>query len=384
MKKSLIAITGAVLGLSFFVVTAQPALAANKHINSETSKPALLAKNETHKGALYATGEVVEINGTVDGDVYCAAQKVVITGTVKGDVLCGAQLIDIKGTVEQDVRLAGQVINITGNIGRNVSVLAQVVSVDNTATIAGGLNGAGQVFNVLGNVAGDIALGADKFSLSGTAGADVDLGVAGIELKDGAAIKGNLNYASDEKISIPEEAVSGNISFTENEKINNEHREGLVAMKIILGIAVAIMVSTAVLVMIAPRYFEKSYKKFHSEIGMSLLVGAVVALTTPVLLLMLVLTIIGLPLAGIGFTAWALVLMLSYAFASYYLGRLAFGKVVNNSILVALGGAALLAILSIIPFVNFIVIPLALIAGTGGLVLTVVNGYKKPTYKLKG
>ena len=45
----------------------------------------VVATGETHTGALYASGEVVRIDGTVEGDVYCAAATVEITGTVNGD-----------------------------------------------------------------------------------------------------------------------------------------------------------------------------------------------------------------------------------------------------------------------------------------------------------
>ena len=67
---------------------------------------------------LYMTGSTVTVKGRVTGDVVASGQVVRIEGVVEGDVMAAAQAVVITGEVHDDVRIAG----ITLKLGESASV----------------------------------------------------------------------------------------------------------------------------------------------------------------------------------------------------------------------------------------------------------------------
>jgi cytoskeletal protein CcmA (bactofilin family) len=90
---------------------------------------------------LFAAGADVDVSGTVKGDVYAAGGTVRLAedSTVDGDIAIGAGEAVIAATIGRDARLAGGDIRLTGNVGGNVDVTAERVSVGPVARIDGRL-----------------------------------------------------------------------------------------------------------------------------------------------------------------------------------------------------------------------------------------------------
>lgn len=86
----------------------------------------------------------------------------------------------------------------------------------------------------------------------------------------------------------------------------------------------------------------------------ALLVGFVAAVTVPIVLVVLLITIIGAPLALLGALIWLLMTLATFVYASFFLGRL----ILRNSrppVVMALLGGVILIIALHIPWVNILV-----------------------------
>lgn len=136
-----------VLVLLFFLLVT-PAFA----MTVRTSQAVTVGKDEVVTGTLFAGGNTVTIDGTIHGDLLCGSQSVLITGLVDGDVICAGQSIHIDGAVTGSVRAAGQSIEIAGPVGRNVTIAAQTLMLDRSSTVSGEVLFAGQTLTNLSGV----------------------------------------------------------------------------------------------------------------------------------------------------------------------------------------------------------------------------------------
>jgi hypothetical protein len=70
----------------------------------------------------------------IDDDLFIGAQNVVIDGTVNGDVFVGAQTVKINGTVNGNVHAGANLLSVSGTIN---GVGAATVNIDKSTTIGG-------------------------------------------------------------------------------------------------------------------------------------------------------------------------------------------------------------------------------------------------------
>lgn len=375
----------AVIGLLGFGVAVPTASAVSTFATNEAENGAVtLAKDETKDGSYYAAAQSVTVDGTVNGDVYCAGQDIYINGTVNGDVLCAGQRVTIRGAVTGDVRTAGQMVEIAGTVNGTVSSFSQQTTITNGAAVKGSLNGGSQFVTINGIVEKDVVLGAQELSVGGQVKGDVNAEVQKLVLAGSPAILGNLSYSNHKELSVDKSRVSGTVNYSPVKRGGHDDGGNLAIafMSFTLFALFAAVVSAVVLVALAPRYYERSFAIVNKKLGNTILAGVGVLLGAPILAVMLMITGVLLPLGIVLLVACVIIHILAFSFTSYYAGRWIFATVVRHSILVMFAGAVIVAILMLIPFVGMLVFIAMHVLGTGGLVLTAINGYKKPSYKL--
>jgi len=191
---------------------------------------------------VYVTANNFVLDGTVKGDLIVFGQTITINGTVEGDLIAAGQSIIINGTVTDDARIAGALLQIgkTAIIGSDVVAGGASLEAQKGSAIDGELVvGAGQTL-LDGKISGDVLAGTGALELNGEFGGDVNAQVGnpeeggpppsmymsqsginfptvkpGLNIADGAKIKGNLEYTQSKDIKIPANAVSGKVTRTE-------------------------------------------------------------------------------------------------------------------------------------------------------------------------
>lgn len=380
MKKRIALVTALIAVFGWLFVVGQPAYAVST-FNTKDSGDVVVDKDAVHNGSYYAGGQNIIINGTINGDLYCAGQTVKVNGTVNGDVICGAQKIIINGTVKQDVRSAGQLITIAGQVGGSVSAFGQDITVSKNATIGGDLNGAGQTFTIDGIVGRDVAVAGSELAIDGLVKGNVNGSFETVSLTSKPAIMGSLDYGGQTSQKLADGSVIGEVTFNQIDTSSYNSQDNKSAMLVFYGLlAMSIVVTATVLSLLMPRYYERSFAIARKKIGMVVLVGIAVNAALPIVAIALMFTGVGIPLGVILLVGLALVQLLSFSFAAYYLSRALFGQVIHNVVPLMVVGAAILAILLVIPFAGVVAYIAALVFGTGILVSTVTNGYQKPLY----
>jgi cytoskeletal protein CcmA (bactofilin family) len=284
------------LFILFISVFALPAPVSAKVMMQEKGN-ITIPSGETIDDDLFVAAETVEINGTVNGDVYAGAGTVRIGGTIKGALVVGT----------------GDLTLTKATIANSLIVGAGNVTIDDASKIGGSLiSGAGDIKNS-GVVVRNVMIGAGSIYLNGPIGKEARLGAGTIELGSKFKLNGDLTYALGDESSVLTQnetaAISGETSrFTPPEKSKAEMdkaREDLRAFGKVIGTFWMIFsfVSSLLFGLLLLRFLPKTMDGIANIIGAnaskSLGIGLLIVVLAVPTLLVTMLTIIGIPLAGL-------------------------------------------------------------------------------------
>lgn len=339
-----------------------------------------VSKNQGVEGTLWSSGRTIDIAGTVDGDIFCAGQNVTISGSVEGDIICAAQTIRISGAVSGDVRLAAQTVNISSAVGGNASIAAQSFSLEQEGSIGRDLSAAATEINLNGDVGRDAALGADNAFVTSAIGRNIKAGVDSLRLESTAKVGGDLTYTSDKDVVVARGAqIAGTTHRYEPPQENQRGALSKIGLILNLYMVVALMLIAFAFVLLLPRMFHDVTDVAVAGPLKTFLVGLVAALLFPVLFLALLFTIIGIPLALFLLLVWLVVIAFGWMFFSYYIGRLVLREQ-RNAIILMLAGALIVLIVSLIPYIGFVMSLAAIWMGIGMVLLRLRGYYARPVY----
>jgi len=303
-----------------------------KQENFKQGELVTLPAGETINRDFFAFGERVEISGTVNGDVYTAGGIVIVDGKINGDLLAAGGTLTISGDVSQDVRAAGGQVTISGKIGRNLTVGGGNVDITDSAKIGGSLvAGAGNI-NIAAPIVKDARLGGGNVTLSSSVGGNLDASVGSLRITSKASVDGNLTYWSTEDASIdPAASISGEVvkHFIDQVKPSPAKTLGILAgINIFLTLisAISTLVLGLLLIKLFPGYTQSVVNKLRKRPWASLGFGFLGVIVIPVVFVLLLITVVGIPLALILAGSYLITLFIVRIFAMRLIGQLIFER----------------------------------------------------------
>jgi hypothetical protein len=327
-----------------------------------------VASGQQVNKTLFVAGQTVDIGGTVNGDLFCAAQNLTLTGTINGDIICAAQSAQISGVVNGSVRIIGQNVTVDGIISQNLSAVGQNVTLDTNGKVTGDASIVGQTTVDNGLIGRDLAVVAKSVTINGTISRDVQSIDTSLTLNGNAKINGNLSYTSQSLLSQQGGAiVVGNISHS----LPKAHQFFLAGHRwwLALYLLVAMLMAAFVAVLLLPQIFQRASDTLIREPLKTFLVGLVTSIVTPIVVVLLFVTVVGLPLGIVLLLLWLLALALTAPFAVYGLGRILLQRVTDNAIYFMLLGAVILLLLLFVPILKILVGLLTVWFGLGIIVM---------------
>lgn len=365
------------LPLFFFV----PSIHAQKRQPVITELP----MNQTVNKDYFATGDSVRVMGTVNGDTYAAGGNVDVSGTVNGDLLVAGGNIVITGVVKNDIRVAGGNITLSGaKVGGNITVVGGQIIFDKQTTIDGSVTGAGGNFTFYGPVKKGMTIAGGQVTVANGVGGDLLAGVGNLSLADGASVDGSLTYWSDSKAQISQGAsVSGKISQeipVRHEKEPQKAAAGLVGLFFFLKFTDTLMllIIGILMTLLLPNYMAEASEFMESKFWVALLIGLVGVVVTPILLVLLMLSVVGIPLALFLFVVYFFLMWFVRIFPILAIGKFAISKLGNNTASrpwAYVAGLVIYIILSIIPIVSSLTDIAVLLTGYGTFLAMKKNYY---------
>jgi cytoskeletal protein CcmA (bactofilin family) len=287
-----------------------------------------LPSEEKIEDNLYTFGEEIEIAGEVDGDLIGFSNKIIIDGEVNGDLIAIAQEIIINGKINGDLRIAAQSITINGEVKRNTNLLGFDISLGENAKLKKDLLVMGSQGNIKGEIGGDLHGAMENLNIHGNIEKNVFLFFKDfpnsqqrpIVVSENANIKGDLNYTANNVGRIENiEKIEGEINHKVPQKANTEFKT-INAWLDIFSIFAALVIGL-VIISLFPKKTNELLKELQNKPGLKILIGAGIMFLTPIICFILLITIIGLPLAFLVFGALIALSYISKIIISIFIGE---------------------------------------------------------------
>lgn len=346
-----------------------------------------LGVSDTVAGDFVTAAGNVELGSNVEGDVYTAGGNVAIRREVNGEVLALGGNVALLSNVRDDLYAAGGSVQLDGEIGGDVKAAGGHLSLSPEANIEGRASLVGASIEVRGRIGKSLKAMGDVIRLGGEIRGDVDLTAREVEILPGAKIQGKLRYRSPQPAQIdPTAIIEGGVSYLPMEIERGAATAGKVAG--ILGVVLALAglaLLGGLLLALFPNFVQAASRTLGSEPGKSLVLGFALLVSLPVAVLLLFVTVIGIPIGLAVLLLYPLALLLGYLAVAFYAGDkgltlLRRGRASASARFTAfLFALILLALLTGIPLVGGLIAFLSVLSGLGAWMLylyRMVSGQK--------
>ena len=317
MNKSL-AFSGASLLISALIIPVV-AFAAELRVGESPS----FSSSETIQKDLYLAGGNVTSSGKVNGDLAVGGGNILINGAVSQDLFVGGGSIAIVSDVGDDVRAGGGNIIINGKVGNDLVVGGGQTSVTG-AGVGGDVLWAGGMLRVDAPVGGNMQLAGGEVVINSHVRGNVSFKGQKLTLGKDAVIDGNLDYSAQKEATMEVGAVvKGQTNF---EQLKNAppkmSGKGIIAILsvLFLGKFLALLVFALALGLFFNRYSAVLVGNAVTQPLLEMGRGLIVLIVLPVVSVMLLVTLIGVPLGLLGLIAFATLLLIASPLAAIILG----------------------------------------------------------------
>jgi cytoskeletal protein CcmA (bactofilin family) len=340
---------------------------------------------------LYMGGGQVRPTAPVEGDFLAVGGKITIDQSVKGDAMLAGGSIEVRAPVGDDVRAAGGDISIESTVGGELYVTGGNLAVTKTAKVSGPATLWGGTVTIDGKIDGPLVVRAQRIVLNGEVANNARLTAEDIELGPESKISGALSYAVAGEIKKAAGATIGG-STTRDDEQNDQRGDGRSEgwerswqrhMELNnpgwvgpLFTFFAMLACAAVFLLLFPGFSARATDKVNASPWLALVVGIGALLGVPVLAGLLILTILGIPVAIAVLAFFPFLLLVGYVVGVLFVSRRAQqalhrGPAPSFGVTIGFFALALLLVMLLarLPFVGVLALFLITMVGVGACLL---------------
>lgn len=325
---------------------------------------------------LYVAAGMLSIGGNVEGDLVAAGGRAVVGGNITEDLLLVGGDAIVIGNIGEDARVAGGNVTLSGNVGGDLVTAGGNVQVASTSTIEGDVVAGAGVLIIDGIVNGNVKVGSGALIINGQINGDIEAEAEEVQFGKNAIVAGDVTYKAFTEAKIEEGAqLNGTINFEERERgtVNQQAGEAIFAfigaawlVKLLMQLAVAL-----VLLWFAPRALSHIATRISEKFSRELLRGFIFLVVTPIAVILLMVSVIGIMLAIPIILLYSAMLIIAKVLAAVVLGEILWkwfklsAPAVNWKSIVL--GVVVINIVSLVPVLGWIVVFLLFCASLGSL-----------------
>lgn len=302
---------------------------------------------------------VVESGETVEGDLTASGGTVLVRGTVDGDLTAFAGNVDVAegGTVTGSVDAFAGNVRVDGEVGGSVEAVAGNVFVGPNARIGGGL-----------------AVTAGTVSLAGTVAGDAELAGGTVVLRESATVGGDLRYSAEEFVD-EGATVRGSIERAAGPQIGPAPVVPPWTFDV-YGFLVNLLLGAVLLALFPDASAAVAARALDQPLYAGA-VGFVVLVAVPLVLLALVLTIVGIPLALLGAVLFGLFAWVASIYGRFAVGTWLVGLTdADNRWLALVVGLLAVGLVEHVPVLGWFIAFLVFLLGLGALTHVTRGAYR--------
>jgi hypothetical protein len=317
-------------------------------------------------GDLFLAGERPGVTGAVGESAHLAGRRVTVDAPVGGDLYAAGYDVEVNAPVAGDATLAGYDVSVAAEVGENLRAFGRRVG-------------------VTADVGGSLLAGADAFTLDAVVAGDADLTVDEIAFGEGARVAGvlTLRGLTAEEADVPA-GIAAQVRYVDlpGREAFEPPAVELPGVGTILQAAIAAFVTGVLIVAVlgllaasvAPVRVETAVERTYQLPGETLWAGI---LTLSLILggaVVLALTGIGALALPVIFAGGFLLAAAGYVMGAYALGaRMVAGAEASvphafgGRLAAALLGAVVVGLLSLVPFLGWLVVLAVALFGVGAI-----------------
>lgn len=385
------------------VLLLPPLLPANAQAPDVKPAPTEAAREASTSPAgrnIYIAGGNVRPAAPVKGDLYAAGGRVTVDQPVAGDATLAGGAITVRAPVGEDLRVAGGDIKIESSVGGELYASGGNITLSNASVVADAVTLYGGNVNIEGKIDGPLKVYAQKVMLNGEVTRDVEINAEEVELGPRAKLGAALRYPSNAQFKTAEGVVIGG-AVTRGDAMNGRpdtHRDrewhgqmmgsgpgwaGMVVSFIVL------LATSALFLLVFTGFSQRAALRLRATPWSALAAGLAVLLGTPLLAMLLCITLIGIPLGIALMILFPLMLLMGWIVGVFSIAQRAQRAIqreatsAKSTALIGFFALTLLLVLLLgsVPFVGFLVLVAIMLLGTGACALELysqVRSERKP------
>lgn len=257
---------------------------------------------------VYSFGGEVRPAQAIRGDLVAAGGHVVVDQPVGGDAALAGGSVDVRASVGDDLRVTGGSISLESRVGGDLVAAGADVSLRSGAAVAGAADLSAANILVQGRIDGALRGRAQKIVIDGEVHGPAHLAGERIELGPKARLMGPLTYVSSAGISRAEGAMVQGPVTHEAPGAGGRSNADPALRSAAFGASgavvawIALFAFASALLLLMPAFTAGAAARLRASPWAALGIGVASLVALPIVVLLLFITILGIPL-GLALTA---------------------------------------------------------------------------------
>lgn len=284
-----------------------------------------IGRDEVIKSDVFAMGDHIRMEGTIDGDLYGFGQQVEVSGHINGDLICFCQTLRVSGQIDGNIRNFANNITITGTVNRSVTNFSEIFTLDPNGKIGHSLTGFSKSLTLEGAVGRDLLAFAAETSIDGSIGGSMRLKGESLSIGSKASIGGTAKYEGDKPAEVDSGAkLASPLEYTKLEhRASRERGFWYYVWRVIW--AAAFILFGLVLISVMPMFSREASENVEN-VGASFGLGVLVGFAVPIAAIIACVTVVGLFVGLASLSLWIAALFVSQIIVGTAVGQWILGR----------------------------------------------------------
>ena len=283
--------------------------------------------------SVFAAGKDIDVSSFIDGSTFVAGEDIKIRSS-QDIIFAAGKDIKIEDAYAKDIFVAGKELEINNSQIRDLFAFAEDIEINSEISHNAYLGATKVVIN--SKIMGNVYIAADE-----------------IIIKDGAKIMGKLEYPETAYIKISDDAI---IEKTKEFNVNEPDMGTSIQIMIthFINSYLAILVTGIAFMIIFKKQFEKikkeelSFENVAKKVGL----GFLLLIVAPIVALILMCSIIGIPLSFILLALYIMLIYISIIPSGYFIAYKLLNKTIKNEYLLLAIGILGIKLLELVPYIG--------------------------------
>lgn len=312
------------LAVAAGLVTPMPASALEIRRSEDTVR---VNADEVINDTLIAVGETVIVDADVKGNLITAARRIIINGTVEGTLVAAGKSVSIEGEVAGTLVTANETLDLRNTtVGGDFWSASGNITLDKDSAVTGNTVIATERASLDGRTGRDLYAFGETVELSGAVGEDFEVYAERIRLLDDASITGDVRariHNQDNFEQSPTATIGGTtelMDMPDEFERSNRYETSEYYLRQAFRLVSAFIVGAVALWLIPvlrDETLEGGMEGFKTA-G----IGLLTLVSVPVLAVFTGATVVGIPLAILGFLAWTVAIYLAKIVVASMIGQM--------------------------------------------------------------